>query len=256
MRRLCFGSYVKVLTLCKSAVGKSQKNICGTVILSLSPVNYDIRTDDAKTSDLVLCRAVLPPDIVDLASKIDAQADKSALTDYFKTNVLLQVDSNKKSDVVLALKNIIANDTEIKPDTVVDKVAGLTKADIASTDTFVLVDFLAGVFLYAVTVVINTEGKVSASTINKDYMSQFADKESELKLVDKLDFASSTNQSASQEVNSSEEFDGAYWHESNKTSDNQNQTVNNTAFIFQQYGTDNKQIVGNIETLIINNKGE
>ena len=186
MKRLCIGSYLKILALCKSAVGKSQKNISGTVMLSVGVETYDIRTDDGKTHDLLKCKATLPPDVVDAASKIDTQADKSALTDYFRTNVLPQVDSNKKSDVVLALKDIIANDTEIKPDTVVDKVAGLTKADIASTDTFVFVDFLAGVFLYAVTVVINTEGKVSASTINKDYLSQFSGRDVDVKFIDRL----------------------------------------------------------------------
>ena len=189
MKRLCFGSYIKVLRLCKSATGKSQKNICGTVILSLNPVGYDIRTDDTTTSDLVLCRANLTQSVIDLASKVDTQADKNALCEYFKASVLRLIDSNKKSDVVLALKDIIANDTHIKPDTIVDKIAGLSKAALSETDTFVFEDFIAGIFLYTATVVENTEGKYSVKTIDKDYMSQFIGRENEVKFVDKIDYS-------------------------------------------------------------------
>lgn len=62
----------------------------------------------------------------------------------------------------------------------VDKVAGLTKAAIASTDTFVIEDFLAGVFLYVATVVINTEGNGSVGTIDSNCMSQFSGRNSVL----------------------------------------------------------------------------
>jgi hypothetical protein len=168
-------------------VGKSQKNICGAIILSLNPVGYDMRTADAITSDLALCRANLAQAIIDLANKADAQADKGELKEYFKTNVLRLINDNKKSDVVLALKDIIADDTHIKSDTVVDKVTGLTKAALGTTDTFVIEDFLAGVFLYTATVVANIEGKDFVRTINKAYMSHFSGRENEVKFIDRID---------------------------------------------------------------------
>ena len=31
------------------------------------------------------------------------------------------------------------------------------------------------------------------------------------------------------------------------------QTINNNGFLFQQFGTKNKQIIGNVDTLVINN---
>lgn len=111
------------------------------------------------------------------------------------------IDGNKKSDVVLALKDIIANDTNILPDTVVDKVSGLSKSALVATDIHVFEDFLAGVFLYAATVVINTDGRKTASTINKNYISQFTNRASEVHFNDKTD---RTAQSASTE--GSEQF--------------------------------------------------
>ena len=206
MKRLCFGSYIKILTLCKSAVGKSQKNICGKVILCFALPGHDYCTNDATTSDFVLCRGNLPQDVVDAAHKIDATADKNALREYFKTNVICLVDSNKKSDIVLALKDIIANDTHIKPDTVVDKVAGLTKSALSKTDTFVFEDFLAGIFLYTVTVVVNTDGKDSAKTLDKAYMSQFANRENEVEFVDRLNETSGFDEAESYSAEADCEF--------------------------------------------------
>ena len=188
MKRFCFGSYIKVLTQCKSAVGKSQKNICGTIVISVAP-SYDLRTDDGKASDLILCRSNLPQDVVESANAVD----KNALTDYFKANVLDLVDSNKKSDVVLAIKDIIANDESIKPDTVVDKVAGLTKAELSETATFVFENFLAGVFLYTATVVANTEGKDSVKAIDEGYMKQFSGRDSEINFVGSTENARSAD---------------------------------------------------------------
>ena len=179
MIRFCFGSYIKVLTQCKSALGSSQVNICNKVILSVA-VNHEL--GDAAASDLALCRSNLPKNVVEMAN----EADKLNLTGYFKTNVMDLIDGNKKSDVVLAIKDIIANDECIKSDTVVDRVTGLTKAALSETDTFVFEDFLAGTFLYAAVVVTNTEGKNSVKMIADDFMKQFSDRDIEVIFVDSM----------------------------------------------------------------------
>jgi hypothetical protein len=143
--------------------------------------------EDRCTSDWATCRKNLPTDIVSEAKKKVEQDDKSELHEVFRKSVLPLINENQKSDVVLALKDIIANDTDIKPDTIVDKVAGLTKSEISATDTFVIEDFLAGVFLYTVTVVENTDGKTTTGMIDESYMSQFINRDSEVKFVDRLD---------------------------------------------------------------------
>jgi hypothetical protein len=168
-------------------LGKSQKNICGTVILSVAPM-YDIREDDGTTSALVKCSKNLSQEVISPTDELNnpLATDAVKVVEHFKENVLCLINDNKKSDVVLALKDIIANDTHIKPDTVVDKVTGLTKAEIGSTDTFIIENFLAGVFLYIVTVVENTVGKVTVGTIDDKYISQFANRDCEVRFVDKL----------------------------------------------------------------------
>ena len=129
-------------------------------------------------SDWANYRKNFPSNIVSAAKRIVEQDGTTGLRESFLKSIVPLINDNKKSDVVLALKDIIANDTSILPDTVVDKVTGLSKSALAATDTHVFEDFLAGVFLYVATVVANMEGKESVKNINKDYMSQFTNRAS------------------------------------------------------------------------------
>ena len=147
MKRLCFGSGIKVLVNYKSAFGSSQKNICRSIILSIAP-DYFMSDEDRCTSDWANCRKNLPSGVVSAAKRIVEQDDTTGLRESFLKSIVPLINDNKKSDVVLAFKDIIANDTNILPSTVVDKVSGLSKSDLVETDTHVFEDFLAGVFLY------------------------------------------------------------------------------------------------------------
>jgi len=167
MKKLCFGSYATVLTLCK-AKSVTQKRLCGTILLSIAP-NYDIREDDGTTSDLVRGKKNLSPNVTDVAPTADARATSN----YFKQNILPLLDSNKRSHIVLALKDIIASDDTIKPDTVVERVNGMTKATIAGRDAFVLEDFLAGIFLYTVVNVENRNCQENLREITGEYIQSF-----------------------------------------------------------------------------------
>jgi hypothetical protein len=104
MKKLCFGSYATVLTLCK-AKSVTQKRLCGTILLSIAP-NYDIREDDGTTSDLVRGKKNLSPIVTENAPTVDLRT----VADYFKHNILSLLDSNKRSHIVLALKDIVASD--------------------------------------------------------------------------------------------------------------------------------------------------
>lgn len=110
----------------------------------------------------------------------------------------------------------------------------------------------------------NKEGKGSVKEINEEYMNQFSGRDSEARFVDKIDYKDNVSSNEYDEV--AEDLgeiytrgngDDAYWQEDETkraSKDRDGKTVNNTAFVFQQFGSDNKQIIGNIETLVINNK--
>ncbi|MDV2687118.1 hypothetical protein RYX56_22480, partial [Alkalihalophilus lindianensis] len=66
--------------------------------------------------------------------------DPHAISDYFKQNILQMLDSNKRNLIVLALRDIIASDDSIEPDTVVEIVNRMTKEEIIKRNAFVLED--------------------------------------------------------------------------------------------------------------------
>jgi len=175
--KLCFGSFMAVLKLCKPK-SVTQKKLCGTVLLSVAPL-YDITDEDGTVHDLLICRSNLSPDVTDKAPTADVQETVI----YFKKRVLPLLDANKMKSGILALKDIIEKDNDIKPDVVVDRVSGKTKADLLKETTYVLEEVLAGLFLYTASVVNNTDGKAFIDKVTAEYIKSFDDRSVEITLV-------------------------------------------------------------------------
>ncbi|MGH4126306.1 MAG: HamA C-terminal domain-containing protein [Clostridium sp.] len=167
MKRLCFGSFLKILVLCKSPSG-NQKKICGKMLLSINKL-YNITTDDTAVSNLVRCERNLSDDIT---SQV-IYADASNVSEYFKQHIIPMLDTNKCKQTVLSLLDIINSDTTIDEATQLGKLCNHTKRDILNMKTFVLADFLTNIFIYTIKDVINTEGKTSIAKITEEYVSQF-----------------------------------------------------------------------------------
>ena len=177
MKKLCFGAFASILKVCR-AKRVSQKLLCGTMLLSIAPT-YDIRSDDGTISDLVLGKKNLSPNVTADAPT----ADHRAVSDYFKQNILHMLDSNKRSLIVLALKDIISSDDSIAPDTIVEIVNGMTKETIVKRDAFVLEDFIAGIFLYIVLNVENRNCEVNVKEITDEYIQSFEDQKANISFL-------------------------------------------------------------------------
>ena len=177
MKKLCFGTFATILKIC-SAKRISQKLLCGTMLLSIAPT-YDIRGEDGTVSDLILGKKNLSPNITDKAPTVDPRA----VSNYFKQHILNMLDSNKRSLIILALKDIIASDNTIEPDTIVEIVNGMTKKSIVRRDAFVFEDFIAGVFLYTVLNVENRNCEDSVKETTAEYIQSFEDQKMDISFI-------------------------------------------------------------------------
>lgn len=179
MKRLCLGSLLAVLVHCK-ANSSSQKEICGTMLLSIDP-DDDRRSDDGLASGIVKGKANPPRNVMDKVP----HANPADVSNYFKDNLLKILDNNFKANIILALKDIIDKDGRILDDTVVDLVSGKKKSEIKDEDHFVFGEFLAGVFLYAITYPNNRDSDMAEAIaeITEEYVMSFDAKAGDITVV-------------------------------------------------------------------------
>lgn len=169
MKRLCLGSLLAVLVHCK-ANSASQKEICGTMLLSIDP-DDDTRSDDVLASNIIKGKANVPKGVI---SKVKS-VNPADVAKFFKNNLLGILDNNLKINIVLALRDIIDKDVKILDDTIVDLVSGKKKREILNEDYFVFGEFLAGVFLYVVTYLTNKDSELgkAIAEITQEYVMSF-----------------------------------------------------------------------------------
>ena len=177
MKKLCFGTYSTVLIKCK-APAKTQKEMVGTMLLSANR-NYDIRTDDATVSAIVLGHSNLSDNVTHY---IDA-VEPDEISAYFQKEVIPLLDLNKKENIVFALRSIIAEDTDITDDRVIEMINNLTKADILSREMVVFEDFLAGLFIYTVKYTVNNKQEKSVKEITDDFIRSFDKRRGEITFI-------------------------------------------------------------------------
>ena len=201
MLRLCFGTFAKVLKHCKlRAVTDVQ--LVGTLTKILDPTCEYSESDGTAISRLLSCEQNLSNGQMRRTGQ-RARTDHSDFTAGFgsnrlsnvvlaaqkaiKANVVLRIatdilpllDEDRKPLAVLALLGIIAEDTviDIEKQRSFEKYLGKTKSALLSQDEFVISEIFAGILLYTVIAVQNTEGKSTAPVIDKAYIDKFAEKD-------------------------------------------------------------------------------
>ena len=144
----------------------------------------DLRDNDNAVSLLLSCKNDLPNGGVDTGGYVGSNrlgnviskaqlSDKNTVAQYFKNNVVPLLDPNKAKLAVLAIQNLIREDTTIDEETIVDLVENKTKKILLKQSEFNLANFLAGVFLYVVISVNNRCGESSISEICESFVLSF-----------------------------------------------------------------------------------
>ena len=141
MKKMCFGSFATVLSKCK-APSITQKELIGQMLLVVNP-NYDITADDVAVSALVRGKNNLSDEVTVFLDELSA-----SFPNMLAETIVPMLDANKKSNIVLAFKDILKEDTDIADDTVIEMVNHITKSDFITRDSVVFNDLIAGLFLY------------------------------------------------------------------------------------------------------------
>ena len=194
------------------------------------------------------------------------------------TNTFLDVGKSREKDIWLikALLELIDADQSIDDEQIFyvgDGSSALTKATLRNVTEISLQTFLLGVWYF---ILINrrdnTIGKATFENwcpakggAERVYIGKMGDGITrDLKIIPFATICSSEEESMPKEeetfINAADAVnvaDAVEPHDENETdtvpTEPQNQMKNNYNFSFQQFGSNNNQIVGNIETLVINN---
>ena len=188
MKRLCFGTFAHVLRWCKLE-NVTNPQLVGTITRTVDPNCQYINKDNASAvSHLIKCDRDLSRGSItnsgsgaikkpgaSISNVINAsyKADKKDVIQKFRENVLCLIDEDKKENMVLALLDIIEDDTVLADEKKrsFEMYIGQSKKALLSQDVFALDEFLASIFLYTVAAgVDNKVGKETVKGITPDYI--------------------------------------------------------------------------------------
>lgn len=196
--RLCFGILGRVLRACKLERGVSDVKLIGELTRSIDPECEYGDSDGTAVSRLLSCDQNLSngnarrkgqkkntshsdfdsgyltnrlSNVVEEAKNVSRRdvAEKIAL------NVLPLLDEDRKRLIAPALFDIIASDTVIDTDHMAsfEKYVGEKKNSLLAQREIVLPDLIAGLLIYTVIVVTNTDGKTDASKVDRAFLDRF-----------------------------------------------------------------------------------
>lgn len=187
----CYGIYAKILTFCKPrrrnpTNREIHEKLFGSVLEPYTQINIE----DYTSTNLIKCVQNVSTEISTAARKIIEENNTQKVADYFKAKIIdsqmIKSDSQTVLTLISLLLDIISKDDSISDDTKVELVNGSTKAELLMQETLVLPNFLAGLFLYVITVD-NRKGKQLASKLSYEYFMNFSTKKRNYKIVSTID---------------------------------------------------------------------
>lgn len=197
MLRLCFGTLGRVLRECKIK-SVSDVELVGTLTRTIDPTCEYGSSEGTAVSRLLSCEQNLSngqarrtgqrarTDHSDFESGHETNrlsgvvgaalnVDRHDVAQKIKATVIPLLDSDRKDLLIPALFDIIASDTVIDNEKggSFQKYVGQNKSSLLAQREISLPELLAGLLLYVVVAVVNTEGKLCAKKIDRAYVDRF-----------------------------------------------------------------------------------
>ena len=167
---LCLGTYFKVLM--KAVSNNTQKVFISNYYEIILQHNYFDNSDSVISK---LAGGFINPtkEMMDKSFEITS-LDFDRIVDGYKNNVLPMFEPNKLSDAIRILSVIIAEDKDIKDDTIIDIISGLKKRELSGKADNPS-EFLIGLFLYVIRYTDNSRPKDFVKKTVKEFTEKAAD---------------------------------------------------------------------------------
>ena len=173
--KLCFGTFAKILR--KHGIkGLSVVKLVNALTQSIDN-NYEVKA--GVSLRLSECKTNVPTEIIENSKVIRPEN----VAEYFSENIVDLLQSNMHTQTILAIREIILKDSSISGNTLIDPINNITKSELFVQKSFVLSDFLAGVFLYTVHSTDNKSGRDAIIEISEDFWIMIASKSEDIAII-------------------------------------------------------------------------
>ena len=189
MKRLCFGSLLKLLYLARNN-GTKNVPLCQSIFNAYG-FDYDsiVTLDDAKVGHLKSGHDNLDGRFIN-AVKVSKNND---VVNGFITNIIPNIKEDYKSNIVLAIKDIMKEDTTIDDTCYIGYEKEYTKDNIINGDKFNLVALLVCTFKFAICDRNNVECADGTKGIDKKYLDSFSKYRKKIDLTETNENSNNTN---------------------------------------------------------------
>ena len=176
MIHFCIGSVLKCISLCK----KRGKGVSDAYI---SNILFPMSEATGFIGHIKDCTKNLPYDVQRYMVSTDRESIEDGISTSVKEIINGILDTNRFKILVLALRDIIANDYSIDADTIIGFDAKYKKRTLAQQSMFLLPEFLTNVLVYVMSSGNNTVGRSSINNLNEAYLASFEEKQDSITIT-------------------------------------------------------------------------
>lgn len=181
MKKLCLGTFLTIICQARGASVK-QKNLVGALFRCVDADTSYLDEDDGRQGHLKNGRDNIPS----YYAEAIRSANPEDIYSYFEREIHPMLSASLEKQVILAFRNVIADDTDIADTVKLGPVDGYKKSDILTKNTFSYMGLLTNLYIYCVTQVDNKPYQANIKEIDKDFVSSFTSQTATIQIDEKI----------------------------------------------------------------------
>lgn len=168
MKQICLGTIITLIYQSRTRSADTIKSVCGGIFaaydLDITSYNKELPSHLKSGHDPV------PSELISSARSANIDDTAKKIEDY----LIPLIHQDKHERLLLAIKEILREDSSIAGTTIVGVTPGFEKDSIMTQNSFYEAMTLANIITYAITQTENDKCKAAIHEIGKDYVDSFA----------------------------------------------------------------------------------